>query len=138
MSDPLYVREEDPVILNGTIDGAGGLQMLHGSDSLVDYDQKLYAEHSDLGVPTGIIRIKLMDFSAGGHGWQITAVHDPGSGSVTWSRSSDHAYYDFGPMTSELAVDITATSNASPPDSNSRTIHVKTTPIDAQPDRPRR
>lgn len=138
MTDPLHVSEEDPVALDGSIDGAGALQMVHGSDSLADYAQKLYAEHSDLDEPTGVIRFKLTDFSSGGDNWKITAVHDPGSGSVTWSRGSDHAYADFGPLTAEQAIDITATSDASPPATSQRTIRIKTSPLDAQPDRPGR
>jgi hypothetical protein len=138
MTDPLYVSEEDPVVLNGSIDGAGALQMIHGSDSLADYDQRLYAEHSDLNEPTGVIRFKLVDFSSGGYSWTISAAHDPGTGTVTWSRGTDHAYYDFGPLSAELPVNITATSNASPPQTTQRTINIKTSPLDAQPDRPRR
>ncbi|PRQ02957.1 hypothetical protein ENSA5_18960 [Enhygromyxa salina] len=138
MTDPLYVSEQDPVVLDGTIDAASTLQMVHSSDSLDDYDQKLHAEHRDLNSPSGIIRCKLMDFSSGGDNWEITATHDPGSGSVTWSRGTDHAYYDFGPTSTELPVEITATSDASPPATKRRTIKVKTSPLDAQPDRPRR
>lgn len=138
MTDPLYVSEEDPVVLNGTIDAAGALQMLHGTASLANYDQKLYAEHSDLSSPTGVIRFQLMDFSSGGYSWQITAVHNPGGGTVTWSRGTDHAYYDFGPLTTELSIDITATSNASPPQTKPRTIGIKTSPLDPLPDRRRR
>ena len=137
MTDPLYVSEEDPVELDGTIDASGALQMLHGSDSLADYDQRMHAEHSDLNQPTGVIRIKLKDFSSGGDNWEISAEHMDGTTTVTWSRGSDHAYYDFGPMTSELPIDITATSDASSPETRERPIKVKTSPIDAQPDRPR-
>jgi hypothetical protein len=138
MTDPLYVTNEDPVNLDGSIDGAASLQILHGTDSLADYGQKLYAEHDDLAQTTGIIRIKIIDFAHGGDNWEISVEHLDGSTPVTWSRGTDHAYYDFGPMTSELQLDIRATSDASPAQNKDRTIYVKTTPINAQPDRPRR
>jgi hypothetical protein len=137
MTDPLYVREVDPLVLDGTVDSAGALQMEHGSDSLVDYNQRLHASHSDLDESTGVIRFKLMDFNIGDN-WQITATHDPGTGSVSWSRETDHAFYDFGPLSTELAIHITATSDTSPPQTKQRTINIKTSPLDAQPDRPRR
>lgn len=138
MPDPLFVSGEDPVTLDGTLDASSALQLLHGSDSLADYDQALHAEHDDLLSPSGVIRIKLMDFSSGGDSWEITAEHSTTGGTVTWSRGTDHAYYDFGPMTSEQAVDVTATSDASPPVAKFRPIRIKTSPTDAQPDRPRR
>ncbi|NJK32257.1 MAG: hypothetical protein HC927_07525 [Deltaproteobacteria bacterium] len=137
MPSPLYVSDEDPVNLDGIHDSTGNLQLVHGSDSLADYDQALHAEHEDLANPTGLLRIKLNDFSVGGNTWQITAVHDPGSGSVSWARASDHCYYDFGPLTAEQTVDVTAVSNASPPQTRNRAIRIKTSPTDPQPDRPR-
>ncbi len=133
MTDPLYLREEDPVVLDGTIDTNGDLQMLHGSDSLANYDQKLDAEHSDLDQSNGVIRFQLMDFSSGGHYWEITAVH----GSQTWARGTNYAYYDFGPLSTELSITITATSNASPPLNKQRTLGIKTGPLDSLPDRPK-
>lgn len=138
MPDPLSVIGEDPVELDGTLDTATQLQLLHGTVSLADHNQTLHAEHDDLASPTGIVRITLTDFSGGGHNWQITAAHDPGTGSITWARGADHAYYDFGPLTSEQEVEVTATSDASPPATKGRTVRIKTSPIDAQPDRPRR
>lgn len=136
MTNPLLVSEEDPVPLHGSIDAAYHLQMKHGTDSLYDYDQRLEAAHTDLNSPSGIIRIKLIDFSHGGYAWQMTATHN--SGSVSWSRGSDHAYCDFGPMTTELDVAITATSNATPPGTKQRVVKIKTKPADSQPDRPPR
>jgi hypothetical protein len=138
MPEPLFVSGEDPVNLDGTLDASSALQLLHDSDSLADHDQTLHAEHDDLLSPSGVIRIKLNDFASGGDNWEITAEHSTTGGPVTWSRGSDHAYYDFGPMTSEQEVDVTATSNASPPVAKERVIRIKTSPTDAQPDRPRR
>ena len=138
MTDPLYVTGEDPVNLNGSLDGAGALQILHRTDSLADYDQKLYAEHEDLEQSTGIIQIRIFDFTHGADNWTISVSHNGGGGTVSWSRGSNYAYYDFGPMTSELQTDITAVSNASPPQTRQRTIYIKTTPINAQSHRPRR
>lgn len=137
MTNPLYVRDQDPVALDGTFVAAGDLDLLHGSSSLSAHDQTLHAEHEDLADPSGVLRIKLNDFASGGHNWQLSAVHDSGSGSITWTRATDHAYYDFGPLTSEQSVDVTATSDASPPATEQRRIRVKTSPTDAQPDRPR-
>jgi hypothetical protein len=130
MSGPLLVQEEDPVELDGSIDATGNLQMAHGTDSLADYEQTLHAEHEDLNDPSNTIRIKLNDFSYGGDNWEITATH--GFGPVNWSRGTDHAYYDFGPMSSELDVTITATSDAEPPANKQRIIKIKTKPTDSQ------
>ncbi|KIG12553.1 hypothetical protein DB30_01263 [Enhygromyxa salina] len=138
MTDPLFVTGEDPLNLDGTLDTSPALQLLHGSDSLASYDQALHAEHEDLDDPSGVIRVKLKDFASGGDNWEITAAHTNAAGTITWTRGTDHAYYDFGPMTSEQEVDVTATSDASPPATKQRTIRIKASPIDAQPDRPRR
>jgi hypothetical protein len=138
MPDPLFVSGEDPVDLDGTLDTSSSLQLLHGNDSLADYDQAIHAEHDDLLSPSGVIRIKLHDFASGGDNWEVTAEHSTGGSPITWSRGSDHAYYDFGPMTSEQEVDVTATSNADPPVAKFRPFRIKTSPTDAQPDRPRR
>jgi hypothetical protein len=138
MTDPLYISEEDPVDFIGTLDTTPALQLLHGTDSLANYDQAAYADHTDLDVSTGIVRARIFDFTVGTTSWTMTVVHNPGTGTVTWSRGTDHAYYDFGPMTAEQNVDVTATSNASPPVTAQRTIKIKFTPTGAQPDRPRR
>ncbi|MCA9682837.1 MAG: hypothetical protein KC457_11615 [Myxococcales bacterium] len=134
MTDPLFISQEDPIDFNGTLDGAGGLQLVHGSDSLADYDQRVEAEHDDLSDPAGIVRVRLFDFSSGGNTWTVNATHDPGSGSVSWSRGTDHAYYDFGPMTAEQEVDAVATYSSN---SQGRTFRIKVSPTDPQPDRPR-
>lgn len=133
----LTVSEEDPVNLDGSIDSAGALQILHGSDSLVDYMQTLLAVHEDLEDPSEVIRIKLRDFSYGGATWQLTATHVGGGGTVNWSRAGDHCYHDFGEMTSLLDVDVTATSNGSPPQTKTRTIKLKAKSDAGLPDRPR-
>jgi hypothetical protein len=129
MPEPLLVSEENPVNLDGSIDGSNNLQIKHGSDSLADYGQTLHAEHDELNTPGKTIRIKLFDFSHGGYTWAMNASHDDG-GTVNWTRGSDHAYYNFGAMTSELQVDTSATSNAQPPVTKTRTILIKTMPSD--------
>jgi hypothetical protein len=134
MPNPLIVIGEDPLSLNGSIDSSSNLQMKHGSTSLASHDQTLHAKHSDLRTLGGTMVIKLVDFSHGGATWQVNASHN--SGGVNWSRSTDHAYCEFGPMTDELEVLVSATSNASPPVNKTRTIWVKTLPTDGQPDRP--
>ncbi|PRP94308.1 hypothetical protein [Enhygromyxa salina] len=137
MPDPLCISEEDPINFDGSLDTNSDLQLLHGSDSLADYDQTAHAEHEDLHESTGIVRVKIVDFTSGGTTWTLDATHDPGSGSISWSRGTDHAYYDFGPMTAEQEVDVTGVSDASPPVTKTRRIRIKLSPTDAQPDRPR-
>ena len=136
MPNPLIVIGEDPVNLDGSIDGSSALQMKHGSDSLVDYGQTLHAKHSSLSSPSGVIRIKLVDFSHLGASWVINASHQSGGNTINWSRGSTHAYYDFGAMTDALEVDVAATNNASPPVTKTRKIWVKSMPLDGQGDRP--
>lgn len=138
MTDPLYISEEDPIDFTCIIDGSSNLQLLHDSDNLADYDQTVHAEHTDLDEPSGIVRVRIFDFTVGATSWTISVAHDPGSGSISWSRGSDHAYYDFGPMTAEQAVGVTATSDGSPSVNKQRTIDIKISPTGAQPDRPRR
>jgi hypothetical protein len=130
----LTITNEDPVNLDATIDAAGSLQLVHGSDNLASYDQTMVAEHDDYNESGGLVRIKLLDFSNGGNTWQITASH--ASGSTNWTRSSNHAYYDFGLITGTVEVDVVAMSNAAPPQTRSRKIWVKTKPTDPLPDRP--
>lgn len=137
MPSPLIVTGEDPVDLDGSIDGSNALQMKHGSDSLVDYGQTLHAKHSNLSSPpNGTIRVKLVDFSYFGASWVLSASHQSGGSTVNWSRGSAHAYCDFGAMTDALEVDVSATSNTSPPVTKTRKIWVKTMPLDGQGDRP--
>lgn len=137
MTTPLEVSQEDPINLDGSLDGSSDLQLLHRTDSLADYGQTLHGEHDDLDDPAGVVQVRVLDFSDSGTTWTISVEHDPGSGSVTWSRGTDHAYYDFGPMSAEQTLEITATDGASPPTTKTRSIHIKVTPPDAQPDRPR-
>src|SRR5262245_34247972 len=122
MTDPLWISQEDPINFNGTIDALSALQLMHGSDSLADYEQIAHAEHDDLLQETGLVRVNLNDFTSGGYTWTLTAVHNPGSGNITWSRGTALAYYDFGPMTAEQEVSVTATSNHSPPQTKNRTF----------------
>lgn len=136
MPNPLIVTGEDPVSLDGSIDGSSNLQMKHGSDSLADYGQTIHAKHVDLRQSGETIRVKLVDFSHGGATWQINASHEVGGSTVYWSRDTNHAYRDFGAMTDALEVEATATSNASPPQTKTRRFWIKTMPTDGQPDQP--
>jgi hypothetical protein len=131
MPDFLLVTAQDPVNLNATIDGSGALQISHSSDCLVDYSQTLHAAHDDLNQPTGLVMIKIFDFSSGGATWQMSAVH----GSTNWSRGTDYAYFEFGPMSSPLTINITATAPGVP--AKTRQISIKTKPTNGQPDEPR-
>ena len=133
MPTPLVVTDEDPVALNGAIDGSGNLQISHDSDSLADHEQKLEAVHDDLRSPSGEIRIKLVDFHSGGHTWQMNASHYDG-GTVNWTRSTGHAYCDFTEMATFLEIAVVATSNASTPVNKPRTIWIKTSPTDGRPE----
>jgi hypothetical protein len=137
MADPLFINEKDPVDFTGTLDASEALQLLHGSDSLANYGQTVHAEHTDLDVPTGIVRARIFDFTVGATSWTMTVVHNPGTGTITWSRGTDHAYYDFGPMTAEQTVDVTASNGGSPPVTKQRAVKIKFSPTGAQPDRPR-
>jgi hypothetical protein len=136
MPNPLIVIGEDPVVLDGSIDGSSNLQMKHGSDSLADHDQTLHAKHVDLRQTNETIFIKLVDFTHGGSTWVINASHESGVNTVNWARDNDHAYHDFGAMTDALEVEVTATSNASPPQVKTRRFWMKTMPTDGQPDGP--
>lgn len=138
MSEPLYISDEDPIRLDGTLDGSSALQLVHGTESLAEHDQIMDAYHRDLLDPSGVVRVVLHDFTVSGVTWQLHAVHDPGSGPLSWSRSSaGYAYFDFGPTT-ELDVEVTASSNSTPSQTKTRTVQIKISPTDAQPDRPRR
>lgn len=119
----LIVRNEDPVDLDGYLDGAGGMQFEHGSDQLPDYEQTIEAKHDT----NSTIRVKLIDFAGDGSNWTVNASHD--NGNVQWTRSGTYAYCDFpDPLTSALPVSVTATNGASPPQTKTRTIYVKPKP----------
>ena len=135
MPSQLVVADEDPLVLTGTIDVNNALQLIHGSDSLSNNNQTLHAYHANLNTPpNSTMQIRLMDFSQGGASWQITASHT--AGTVSWARSTNHAYCSFSAMVDLLEVDVVATSNASPPVTKQRKIWLKTMPKDAMPDRP--
>ena len=136
MSDPLVITGYDPVRLDPFVDSSNALQLKHESNSLADYGQSLEAMHDDLESPEETIRVKIPDFSYGGDGWTITASHEVEGNPVSWSRDDGLAYYAFGAMTDALEVDVTATSDASPPVTKTRTIWIKTKPVNSQPDRP--
>jgi hypothetical protein len=127
----LIVSGVNPVSLDGSIDSSNALQLKYGSSSLDDYEQTLHAKHSVLNSPpTGTIRIKLVDFSHGGATWQINAEHTSGVNTINWTRASDHAYYDFDAMAT--ALEVSAESNASPPQTKRRRFWLKTMPTDGQ------
>jgi hypothetical protein len=136
MPSPLVIIGYDPVHLDGHLDSASALQVKHGSNTLNDYGQSLEAQHDDLRSPSETIRVELADFTSGGDNWQITASHLVNGNTISWTRSSTLAYCDFAAMTDALEVAVVATSNASPPVTKTRTIWIKTKPLDAQPDRP--
>lgn len=136
MPSQLVVPDEHPLVLTGTIDVNNALQLIHGSDSLSSNNQTLHAYHANLNTPpNSTMELRLMDFSHGGASWQITASHAAGS-TISWTRSTDHAYCSFSAMVDLLEVDVVATSNASPPVTKSRKIWIKTMPKDAMPDWP--
>lgn len=118
----LIVRNEDPVDLEGYLDGSG-MQFEHGADQLPNFEQTIEAKHDT----NSSIRVKLVDFSDGGSNWTVNASHD--NGNVQWSRSGTYAYCDFpDPLSSALTVSVTATNGASPPQTKTRTIFVKPKP----------
>jgi hypothetical protein len=132
MPSPLIVTGEHPVVLDGMLDSSSTLQLAHGSDVLSDYGQTLHAKHSNL--PSGTLRFELKDFSVSSTHWTITASHESNGNTVSWSRGSDRAYADFGVMTDPLEVEVTATSDASPPQTKTRRVFLKSTPVDGQGD----
>jgi hypothetical protein len=134
MPSQLTVTNEDPIPLTGTVDGAGALQFAHSSDVLVDYEQTLEAEHDDYNESGGTVRVKLLDFSAVGSSWTVTASHN--SGAVNWTRNGDHAYYEVPLVTGLMEVDVIATNGGSPPQTKNRKVWIKTTPTDPLPDGP--
>jgi len=136
MPNPLIVTGEATVALDGSIDSSNDLQVEHDQDSLDDYLQSLHAKHEILESPSRTIRVKIVDFSSGGDNWTTSVTHLEEGTSITWSRDTDYAYDDFAAMTDALEVDVTVTSDASPPQSKTRKIWIKTMPADGQPDRP--
>lgn len=136
MPGPLVITGQDPVNLDGHLDSANALQVKHSTNNLADYDQHLEAQHIDLRTSGETIRVKIGDFSSGGNSWQITASHLAGGNTVSWSRDTNLAYCDLGAMTDSIEVAVVATSNASPPATKTRTVYIKTRPLDGQPDEP--
>jgi len=136
MPSQLVVVDEHPLVLTGTIDVNNALQLIHAPDSLSNNNQTLHTYHVNLNnPPNSTIQVRLMDFSQGGVGWQITASHTIGT-TMSWTRGTDYAYYSFSAMVDLLEVDVVATSNASPPVTKQRKIWLKAMPKDAMPDRP--
>ena len=134
MPSPLVITGQDPVNLDGHLDSASALQVKHSTNSLADYDQHLEAEHIDLRTSSETIRVKICDFTSGGNNWQITASHLVGGNAVSWTRDTNLAYCDLGAMTDSIEVAVVATSSASPPATKTRTIWIKTKPVDGMPD----
>lgn len=134
MSSPLSITGYDPVHLDGHLDGASALQVRHSLNSLADYDQSLDAQHAALESPSATIRVEIGDFTSGGTSWQIAASHVAAGNTVNWTRSSNLAYCSFGAMTDFLEVAVVATSDASPPATKTRTVYIKTRPLDGLPD----
>ncbi len=136
-STHLLLSDEDPISLIGILDGSSELQLVHDQGSLADNSQTLHAEHEDLHNSSATVRIKLVDFVSGGNDWQLTATHEDENGDpVTWTRETDHVHQDFGAMTDELEVTVTATEDGSSGPPKTRKIWIKTMPKGAQPDRP--
>lgn len=132
----LVITGYDPAHLDGHLDGSNALQVKHSTNSLADYSQSLEAEHASLRSPSATITVELADFTSGGTYWQLDASHVASGSTVNWTRGNNLAYCDFGAMTDALEVTVTATSNASPPATKTRTVWIKTKPLDVQPDRP--
>lgn len=138
MAEPLEIFGEDPLVLRGAVDSSDALQLEHGNDSLANHDQTLYAAHEDLEEETGVIQIRLSDLTVGTVTWMLTASHLERGSIVQWPRDGTYAYYDFGPLTSEQEIDISATSDGSAPQTKKRTILIKTLPTDPLSARRRR
>lgn len=136
MTSPLTLTNVAPVDLSGTFDGAKALQIQHSSTCLSNHSQQLTAEHEDLNASSGTIRVKCLDFSADSENWQVAVSHLENGTAVSWTRNGNHAYHDFSEMTDAVEVDVLATSTGSNPETKTRKIWIKTTSVDAQPDRP--
>ena len=134
MPSPLVIIGYDPAHLDGHLDSSNALQVKHSTNSLADYDQHLEAQHASLSSPTATIRVELADFTGGGNSWQINASHVAGGNTVYWTRDTSLAYCNCGAMTDAIEVSVLATSNASPPVTKTRTLWIKTRPLDGQPD----
>jgi hypothetical protein len=114
----LLVSNEDPVRLDGYIDGAGNLQIKHDTDNLVDYDQEIWCDHDS---HTSIV-VKIYDFVDSSTTWVISAEHD----TTAWTRESDHVWFEFDEEPSlPFDVEITATAGTA---TKPRTIKVKPQP----------
>jgi hypothetical protein len=121
----LIVQNEDPVDLEGFLDGAGGMQFEHDDDVLADYEQTVEAQHDT----ASSIRVKLLDFSGGGSNWTVNASHVDGT-TIMWSRAGTYAYCDFpDEEATPLTVSVVATDNSSPPQQKTRIIYVKPKPL---------
>jgi hypothetical protein len=113
----LLVSNEDPVDLDGYIDGAGNLQIKHDSDNLVNYDQEIWCSHDT----ETAITVRIYDFSHGGSTWVVNAEHER----TSWTRSGNHVYFEFTEEpSSPIEVLVTATAGTS----KQRTIKINPQP----------
>lgn len=118
----LIVQNEDPVDLEGFLDGVGSMQFEHDDDPLPDFEQTVEAQHTT----SSVIRVKLIDFSGDGSAWTVNASHYDG-GTVQWSRAGTYAYCDFREEeTTPLTVSVVATNTSN--QQKTRIIYVKPKP----------
>lgn len=114
----LLVSNEDPVALDGYLDGSNNLQFEHDNDELDDYGQEIWCSHDT----ASSITVEIHDFVVGATTWTVSAEHDR----TAWSRASDHVWFTFTEEpSSPIEVQILATDGTS---SKQRTIYVKPQP----------
>jgi hypothetical protein len=117
--------------MDGCLDASAALQIHYASDSLVDYEDSLHAEHETLP-----IRLELKDFTGGGTSWELTASHVDVTGPVSWSRASTGlCWHEFSQTSGEVAVTVIATDAGGSAPSKSKIIYVKIKPKGDKPDR---
>ncbi|HLT39814.1 MAG TPA: hypothetical protein VK034_26210 [Enhygromyxa sp.] len=115
----LLVSNEDPVDLDGYIDGSNALQIKHDSDNLVDYDQEIWCEHDS----SSSITVRIHDFVVGATTWQVSAEHNR----TSWTRESDHVWFTFTQEPSSAhVVEVGASAPGHSP--KQRTLLVKPQP----------
>lgn len=124
----LYISEEDPLEFSAGIDATGELRLSHGTTSLSDHSQTVYAEHTDLQSPTETVRVKIYDFTTDAAEWKLSGQHHSDMDIVTWARGDGYTYHDFGPMFSYLQIEVSAISDQSPPQRKTSTIALKISP----------
>lgn len=114
----LLVNNEDPVELEGYIDGADNLQIKHANGNLVDYDQEIWCAHAT----ETSIKVVIYDFVDDSITWTVSAEHDL----TAWTRETDHVWFTFTEEpSSPIEVEITATNGSN---SKPRSIFIKPQP----------